>query len=285
MAHEQAVVITGVSTGIGLNAAQTLTKAGYRVFGSVRKVQDGERVQAALGPLFTPLIFDVTDEAAAHEAAAQVALALDGQPLAGLVNNAGIAVPGPLAYMPIADFKRQFDVNVTGLLITTQAFSPLLGAKAGFTGKPGRIINISSVAGKVAMPFNGAYSGSKFAVEGLSDSLRREMQFFGIDVILIEPGPVKTEIWNKIGSDDVAKYAQTPFAQNLSKMLDYMNKISGRAVPAQALGDLIFTALTTDKPKARYIITPTLIEHYITRYLPARTVDRMVGKMLGLLRA
>jgi NAD(P)-dependent dehydrogenase (short-subunit alcohol dehydrogenase family) len=283
MAHEQAVVITGVSTGIGLSAAQTLTKAGYRVFGSVRKAQDGERVQAALGPLFTPLIFDVTDEAAAHAAAAQVAQALDGQALAGLVNNAGIAVPGPLAYMPIADFRRQFDVNVIGLLITTQAFAPLLGAKAGFTGKPGRIVNISSVAGKVAMPFNGAYSGSKFAVEGLSDSLRREMQFFGVDVILIEPGPVKTEIWNKIGSDDVAKYAQTPFAQNLGKMLDYMNKISGKAVPAQALGDLIFTALTADQPKARYIITPSLVEHYITRYLPTRMVDRMVGKMLGLL--
>jgi short-subunit dehydrogenase len=135
------------------------------------------------------------------------------------------------------------------------------------------------------MPFNGAYSASKFAVEGLSDSLRRELLIHGIDVVLIEPGPVKTAIWAKAEQVDVSVYENTVYFAAVKNMLAYMLKATAHAVPAERLGQLILTALTTPKPRVRYVITPNILEHYIVRYLPTRMVDRMVGKMLGLLQA
>ena len=176
------VVVTGASTGIGWGCVKVLIAAGSRVFGSVRKQADGDRLSAAFGPNFTPLLFDVTDEAAVAAGARQVEAALGGETLSGLVNNAGIAVPGPLLHLKIDDFEHQLAVNVTGQLIVTQAFAPLLGVDRSRKGVPGRIVMISSVGGKNAMPFLGAYSASKFALEGMSESLRRELMPFGIDV-------------------------------------------------------------------------------------------------------
>src|SRR5438874_1992598 len=140
----KSVVVTGVSSGIGWGAAKVLTGAGYRVFGSVRKAADGERLKGELGEGFVPLAFDVTDEAAVR----QVRAALGGETLFGLVNNAGVAVPGPLLELPIGEFRQQIEVNLTGLVIVSQAFAPLLGAEAGRSGAPGRMVNISSVGGR-----------------------------------------------------------------------------------------------------------------------------------------
>src|SRR5712691_531409 len=181
----RSVVITGASTGIGWASAKLLLDKGFRVFGSVRKQADAERLKSEFGANFTPLIFDVTAEPPVLAAARAVRTALNGEKLAGLVNNAGIAVAGPVLGLSADEFRRQMDVNVIGPIIATQAFGPLLGSDPQLKGPRGRIVMISSVAGKNGNPLVSAYSASKFAIEGLSESLRREMMLFGIDVIII----------------------------------------------------------------------------------------------------
>jgi NAD(P)-dependent dehydrogenase (short-subunit alcohol dehydrogenase family) len=191
----QSVVITGASTGIGWATAKLLLDRGFRVFGSVRKPADADRLSGEFGANFTPLLFDVTDEAAVKAAAVTVRAALGGETLAGLVNNAGIAVAGPVLELSADQFRRQMEVNVVGPVIATQAFGPLLGSDPSLKGPRGRIVMISSVGGKNGNPLMSAYCASKFAIEGLSESLRREMMLFGIDVIIVAPGAVKTPIW------------------------------------------------------------------------------------------
>ena len=193
----QSVVITGASTGIGFAAAKLLLARGFRVFGSVRKQADADRLKSEFGANFIPLVFDVTDEAAVFAAAREVRAALEGQTLAGLVNNAGIAVAGPLLEISSDQFRKQMEVNVIGPVIATQAFGPLLGSDPSLKGPKGRIVMISSVAGRNGNPLTAAYSASKHAIEGLSESLRRELMLFGIDVIIVAPGAVKTPIWGK----------------------------------------------------------------------------------------
>src|ERR1700686_3275899 len=183
----KSIVVTGSSTGIGWGIAKVLIGKGFRVFGSVRKAADGERLSREFGPNFMPLIFDVTDVAAVAEAADQVAAALGGETLFGLVNNAGIAVAGPLLYLKLDEFRQQIEINLTGQLIVTQAFAPLLGADRSRKGEAGRIVMISSVGGKNANPFLGPYNASKFGLEGMAEALRRELMIFGIDVIVVAP--------------------------------------------------------------------------------------------------
>src|SRR5512138_1897754 len=157
----QSVVVTGVSTGIGWGITKVLIERGFRVFGSVRKTQDAERLSKEFGERFVPLLFDVTDEPAVQAAARQVSERLNGETLFGLVNNAGIAIPGPLMHLATDEFRRQLEVNLVSVLIVTKAFLPLLGADRSLRGKPGRIVNISSTGGKNGGPFLGAYSASK----------------------------------------------------------------------------------------------------------------------------
>jgi NAD(P)-dependent dehydrogenase (short-subunit alcohol dehydrogenase family) len=278
----QSVVVTGVSTGIGYSAAQTLIAKGFHVFGSVRSAVDAERVAASLGPNFTPLIFDVTDQPAAFEAADQVRQALKGQTLAGLVNNAGIAVSGPLLFLPLDQLRRQLEVNVIGAAACIQAFAPLLGVEPGLKGPPGRIVNISSVAGKNGAPFLAPYAASKHALEGLSESLRRELLPFGIDVIVIGPGAVATPIWGK-SSGAEEPYAHTPYGPALKRLAAYMGANGAKGLKPEKLGRLIHHALTTKKPRLRYAITPNPIQGLMQSLLPRRRVDRIIGKRLGLL--
>lgn len=202
----RSVVITGASTGIGWASAKMLLDRGFRVFGSVRKQADADRLKGEFGANFTPLIFDVTDEAAVLAAAREVRGALNGETLTGLVNNAGIAVSGPVLELAADEFRRQMEVNFIGPIIATQAFGPLLGSDPALKGPKGRIVMISSVAGKNGNPMTSAYSASKHAIEGLSESLRRELMLFGIDVIIIAPGAVKTPIWSKAEEVDISPY-------------------------------------------------------------------------------
>ena len=280
---KRSVVVTGVSTGIGHAAVKVLAAKGFHVFGSVRKQADADRLKQDFGDAFTPLVFDVTDAAGARAAAETVRQALKGQTLAGLVNNAGIAVAGPLLHLPIEDFRQQMEVNVTGVVIATQAFAPLLGAEPGLTGPKGRIVNISSVGGRNASPFMGPYSASKFALEGLSESLRREMLIHGIDVVIVAPGAVATPIWAKADEVDTAPYAATVFAPALERIKGYMLTLGKNGLPPEAIGEAIFTGLTAAKPKHRYVLSPTPFEVFMTEILPRRTMDRIVGKRLGLL--
>jgi short-subunit dehydrogenase len=258
-----------------------LIKKGIRVFGSVRKQADADRLQAEFGTNFVPLMFDVTDSRAVIEGAKKVASMLDGQPLMGLVNNAGIAVAGPLLYLDIDEFRHQLEVNVTGQLIVTQAFAPLLMSEQ--KEEPGRIVMISSVGGKNASPFVGPYSASKFALEGFSESLRRELLLLGIDVIVVAPGAVATPIWDKAEQVDVSRYANTPYAAPLAAIRNYMLVSGRKGLKPEKLGQAVLKALTTRKPKTRYIVTPEPLQNFLVNNLPKRMVDRMIGGRLGLL--
>ena len=279
----KSVVITGASTGIGWATAKLLLDRGFRVFGSVRKPADADRLKAEFGANFTSLLFDVTDETAARAAASEVRAALGGETLAGLVNNAGIAVAGPLLELAAADFRRQMEVNVIGPIIATQAFGPLLGAESSLKGPRGRIVMISSVAGKAGNPLVSAYSTSKHAIEGLSESLRRELMLFGIDVIVIAPGPVKTPIWSKADEVDLSAYRDSPYFAALQRIRAYMLRLGESGLPPERIAEGIFEALTSPRPKVRTTITPNPIEQLIISILPKRMVDKIIAKRLGLL--
>jgi NAD(P)-dependent dehydrogenase (short-subunit alcohol dehydrogenase family) len=278
----KSVVITGVSSGIGQGAAAVLTKAGYRVFGSVRRQADADRLKQALSAPFTPLIFDVTDEAAVRAGAEVVRAALAGEPLFGLVNNAGIAVAGPLLELPLDEFRRQLEVNLVGVVASLQAFAPLLWQGVGPGEKPGRIVNITSVGGKTALPFLSAYAASKFALEGLTESLRREMMLFGVDVIAIAPGLVATEMTAKGAELDLTPYAGARYETALAKLQSFMTPGARAAFPPERLGQAILHALTTPRPRTRYTVSPTPLQHVLTETLPKRMVDAMFAGMLGL---
>ena len=279
----RSVVITGTSTGIGWGCAKVLIENGFRVFGSVRKAADAERLSLEFGDNFVPLVFDVTDEAAVNAAADQVRGQLAGEKLFGLVNNAGIAVFGPLLGLPIGDFRHQIEVNLVGMVITTKAFAPLLGTDPQLKGPPGRIINIGSVGGRMALPFGAPYNASKFAVEGLSESLRRELLPFGIDVIVIGPGAVKTEIWGKGEQIDTAPYANTPYAVPLEKLRELARGEAKKGLPPERIGEAVFHALTAAKPKVRYAVSPQPVLDFMLLTLPKRLVDRLMASQLGLM--
>ena len=278
----KSVVITGASTGIGHAAAKLLLERGFRVFGSVRKQADADRLKAEFGANFTPLLFDVTDEAAVLAAARDVRAALNGETLAGLVNNAGIAVAGPLLELSADKFRQQMEINVVGPVIATQAFGPLLGADPSLKGPKGRIVMISSVAGKSGNPLTAAYAASKHAIEGLSESLRRELMLFGIDVIIVAPGAVKTPIWGK--ADEIAAGGtNSPYAPAIGKIRAFTQHLSEIGLPPEKIAEVIATALTSPSPKVRYQITPDPMRHLILGMLPKRTVDGIIAKRLGLL--
>jgi NAD(P)-dependent dehydrogenase (short-subunit alcohol dehydrogenase family) len=280
----KSVVITGASTGIGETTAKHLASQGFKVYGSVRKAEDGARLKQEIGGNFEPLIFDVTDETAIKVAAAKVRADLNGQTLAGLVNNAGIAVPGPFLETSLDKWRKQFEANVIGLVATTQQFAPLLGADLSLQGEPGRIVNISSVAGKRGNPFAGPYSASKHAVEGLSESLRREMMLFGIDVIVIGPGPIKTPIWGKGAAPDFSKMDGSPYRKPLEAAFNFMQELGKGGLPPEDVAKLIHHALTGTNVKTRYTITPGKFTRAIFNMLPTRRSDRIIAKRLNIQR-
>ena len=279
------IVITGASSGIGYDAARYLAAHGFHVFGSVRKQADADRVQNELGEQFTPLLFDVTDGEAVATAVAQVTQIVGGNGLAGLVNNAGIAVAGPLMHLPMEDFRWQMEVNLYGQLDVTRKFLPLLGAVPNAPHPPGRIVNISSVSGKVVYPFMGPYAASKHALEAISDALRRELLIFGIDVIVIGPGSVQTPIWDKAQDLDTEPYSETPYKGMMEGMKKVFISQGKSGIPVEKVSEVIYEALTKEKPKTRYAIARKLLSGWLLpRYLPARIFDNIIARRLGITR-
>jgi NAD(P)-dependent dehydrogenase (short-subunit alcohol dehydrogenase family) len=281
----KSVAITGVSTGIGWGTTKVLIQKGFRVFGSVRKTQDAERLSKEFGENFVPLIFDVTDEPAVQAAAGKVREGLNGETLFGLVNNAGIAVAAPLIHMSTDDFRYQLEVNLVSVLIVTKAFVPLLGSDRSLHGEPGRIINISSVGGKRGGPFVGPSAASKHGLEGFSESLRRELMLYGIDVIIIGPGPIATPIWDKADQVDVSQYAHTDYFEAAKRVQKYLVAEGKKGYPPEKVGEVIWQALTTSKPRVRYAIIPgNPINILIQQLLPKRVIDRAIAKNLGFIK-
>jgi NAD(P)-dependent dehydrogenase (short-subunit alcohol dehydrogenase family) len=278
----QSIVVTGVSTGIGWGITKVLIERGFRVFGSVRKAQDAERLSKEFGKRFSPLFFDVTDETAVLAAAEQVRAQMNGERLFGLVNNAGIAVPGPLIHLSTDEFRHQLEVNLVSVLIVTKAFVPLLGADRSLHGRPGRIINMSSVSGKSASPFVGAYSASKHGLEGFSESLRRELMLYGIDVIIIGPGPIATPIWDKAEAVDISAYAHTDYLESARRAQAYMLRNGRNGLPPEKVGEVVWHALTTRNPRVRYaVVGRDSLRRLIQKLLPKRVVDRILARSLG----
>ena len=277
------ILITGVSTGIGYGAAKHLIRNGFEVFGSVRKAADGDRVQKELGDKFTPLVFDVTDRKAIASAVSAIEKTPAAAGLGGLINNAGIAVGGPLLHLPIEEVRFNFEVNVIGLLQVTQAFLPLLGARKDHPNSPGRILNISSVGGKMSAPFIGPYAGTKHAVEGISHSMRRELLLYGIDVVIIGPGSVNTPIWDK--GTDTSPYAGTEYGESLRKFADYITEEGRKGFSIDEIGSQIASIYMKKKPKTRYALVPGKFKNWtLPRILPDRWIDRMIGKGIGLIK-
>jgi len=279
----KAVVVTGVSSGIGLATAATLARKGIHVFGSVRRASDAERAASVCAGNFTPLLFDVTDEKPIEEATRYVRARLGGERLFGLVNNAGIAVPGPALHLSIADFRHQIEVNLTGAFAVTKSFIPLLGADRTLTGRPGRIINVSSVGGRRGLPFMGAYVASKHALESWSGCLRRELMLYGIDVIVVGPGAVATPIWDKAEALDLSPYATSDYRDALLKFREQMLRDGRNGYPPERVAATIWKALSVRRPRTRYAIVPRrLINWTLTGMLPPRLLDRLIAGVLGL---
>ena len=278
------VVITGASTGIGFAIASHLAAKGWQVFAGIRKASDGAPLQAAHHAI-KPILLDVTNPEQVETAVAEIREALDGGKLAGLINNAGIAMMGPLAVQPMDQFKAHFDVNVFGLLRASQAFAPLLGMDESLTGEPGRIINITSVGGRLASPFLGAYTATKHAVESMTDSLRRELVVFGIDAIAVGPGAVKTPIWDKAERDNQDQpYADTVWAKPIEAFSETMLEGGRTGLAPEVIAKTVETALTAAKPKARYAPVPDKLTNFtLPMLLPKRMVDRFFWKRFGMI--
>jgi NAD(P)-dependent dehydrogenase (short-subunit alcohol dehydrogenase family) len=249
------------------------------VFGSVRSAADAERLKREWGDAFMALRFDVTDVAAVTAAAAEVKGALGGADLAGLVNNAGISSPGPLSVLSPEIVRQHFEVNVLGVVHAVQAFLPLLRRAKGSASPPGRIVNISSVSGRIAYPFIGPYAASKHALEALSDSLRRELMIYGVDVIVIEPGAIDTPIWDK------AAHIRTAFQDtDWAPVLQRIDPLATRrgALPVSAVTRRIVEALEHRRPKARYVMSDRPLLYWLgPRVLPDRWLDRIIDRALN----
>lgn len=275
--------ITGVSTGIGEASARVLLEQGYEVFGSVRKPGDADRLEADFPDSFTKIIMDVTDDEAVKAAAAKVDKALGNRKLDALVNNSGIAVVGPVAHLPVEDLIHQLDVNVVGMYRVTQALLPALGMDKNREGQSGKVINISSVAGKIASPLFSPYSMSKHAVEAFSDSLRRELMWYGIDAITVGPGAVKTAIWDKTDDIDHTPFKGTDYEDRLSTIAKAAKKMGEGGVEAREVGNLIHRIIENPKPKTRYaILNKKFLMFTLPRLLPKRKLDKILAKNFGL---
>ncbi len=270
----QKVLVTGVSSGIGNATVKYLIEKGYKVYGSVRKQEDAVKMNKLFPQHFEALVFDVRNEEAVSAAAKKLTEKLKGDGLTGLVNNAGIAVSGPLQMVKMEDFEKQFDVNVFGLMRVTKAFLPLLGAQENHPIKPGKIINISSISGRFTMPFVTPYSASKFAVESLTDGLRRELLLYGIDVVSLQPGPIQSAIWGK-AKDDLKPYPGTIYEPILEQGNRLIADSEKMAIPAIKVAKRIEKILRKNS-STRYVISGQKITHYLTFWVPARVADFII---------
>ena len=276
--NKKSIMVTGVSSGIGLGTLSYFVKKGFHVYGSVRSAKDANKLKKVFKERFTPLIFDVTKEAQLKKAASIVKKDLKNSNLLALINNAGVAISGPLLLQKVKDFEKQIDINLNGAFRVIKYFAPLCGAIKNNNEKKGIIFNISSISGKIGMPGVGAYTASKFGLEGLSHSLRRELMRYGVDVVIIGPGPIKTEIFDKIDRKFLESLKKSDYANAAKSIPRRMKNAKKIAFPAEEVGKLIFNALHDPNRKTRYTITPNRMMYWT---LPMLITDRMLDRMVG----
>ena len=268
---DAAVVVTGASSGIGLDACRELVAYGFAVFGTVRRNEDGAAVR---GVGATPLLLDVTNQASIRAARDEVATLMGAASLAGLVNNAGISGAGPIELLELDEFRKMFEVNALGAVAMTQAFLPMLKKARG------RIVNISSVSGRMAAPFMAPYAASKFALEAISDCLRRELHPFGVDVVVIQPGIIQTPIWSKGAGRDLSSAQDTPYEQVLTRMRDHAASVDHRAMQPALVSRAILHALTARRPPTRIPVVRHRLLYALMNFVPDRVKDRRIARSL-----
>jgi NAD(P)-dependent dehydrogenase (short-subunit alcohol dehydrogenase family) len=271
------VVVTGVSSGIGAAIAQHLASAGYKVFGSVRNLKDAQPLIDSLGDNFEPLVFDVRDSLSVKVAAEHVQSMLNGAPLSGLVNNAGIAAFGPMECLDDETFESVVAINLHGTRIVTNAFIPLL--RADDSTKAGKIINVSSLSGILNTPMNGAYCVAKHALESLGEIYRRELLPDGIDVVAIRSGPVKSEIWTK-SKTTPRSYDHLSYQQMSDGATKIMEAAERGAIPARDIAEAIEQVLQGQKTRTAYHFSKGAIASRILAALPSRMTDRIIIRAL-----
>jgi NAD(P)-dependent dehydrogenase (short-subunit alcohol dehydrogenase family) len=275
-----AVVVTGASTGIGEATARELKRLGFDVIAAVRKEEDAERARSEG---LRAVLLDVTDQASVDTARAEVEEAVGSAGLAGLVNNAGVAVSAPVEFVPPEELARQLDINLVGQVRVTQAFLGLLRAGGG------RIVNMSSIGGRIALPLVGPYAASKFALEAISDSLRRELRGQGIEVVVVEPGAIKTPIWKKgnAAADEMLAGAPPDAERLYGRMIEALRaetvKIEeSRGLPPEEVAKAVGQAMTATKPKTRYLVgRDAKLRAAMAKRLPDRLMDRLIARALG----
>ena len=281
----KSVVITGASSGIGLGTAQVLLTHGFRVFGSVRKESDERRLSSELGENFEPFVMDLLDPRSIQAAAQEIGRKLGHERLLGLINNAGIVSAAPLALQSKDDFLAQINVNLVGPFLVTQAFLPLLGVDPNRTGEPGRVVNISSVGGKMGGPFLSAYAAAKHGLEGMSESLRRELAIYGIKVVIVGPGSVATPIWDRAQDRSRSDFNGTAYEESFNRFQKFIvEDIRGGLRPAD-IGKVVYRALTEPNPKVRYaVVRKKLLNWTLPNLLPRKWVDGIMIRNFCLIQ-
>lgn len=277
------ILITGASTGIGEACARWLDRQGHHVFAGVRRQADADRLRANASERLRPITIDVTDGASVLEARARIERDVGSDGLDGLVNNAGIAVAAPLEYVPLDEFRRQLEVNVTGQIAVTQAFLPILRRARG------RVVFMGSIGGRMSVPFLAPYCASKFALEAIADALRVELQPWGIRVAIIEPGSIATPIWEKSGGDADAMRAKLPAAvmEHYGEAITAMRRAAAqtgrRGIPAEHVARAVEHALTAAHPRTRYLVgRDARIRAVLAALIPDRVRDRIVTGAMKL---
>jgi NAD(P)-dependent dehydrogenase (short-subunit alcohol dehydrogenase family) len=284
-----AVLITGASRGIGEACAVRLARDGFRVYAGVRRDEDGLALIRSAGEAIAPVQLDIEDSSQIHAAAARIADETGGRGLQALVNNAGIAVAGPLEFLPLDTLRRQLEINVVAQIAVTQAFMPLLRrARASPQGdhRAGRILFMSSVSGRSALPFTGAYAASKHALEAAADALRVELRPFGISVTLVEPGVIATPIW-----ETSAVAAARHLSERRGEIDEYYGTVLAamqrrvargmKGLPPERVAEAVSHALTARRPRARYVVgRDARIRILLQKLLPVRVRDAIIAGAL-----
>ncbi len=279
------VVVTGSSSGIGRACALLLDRLGFTVFAGVRK-KDGEDLTAESSGRLTPLVLDVENAGSIKSAAKLVRSSLPrGAGIWGLVNNAGIAVTGPLELLSPAELRRQFEVNVVGALATTQAFVPLIRREGG------RVVNVGSINGRIATPFIGPYCASKSALAALNDALRVELKPSGIRVVLVEPGSIKTPIWEKYGAyarrlaSDMPVAARRLYGPSVDAAREAAERRAASGAPPQIVARAVTRALSSRRPKNRYVVgLDAKAGVLLDKFVPAWLLDEAIIRYMRLPR-
>ena len=279
-----AVVVTGASTGIGRATALHLDEQGFRVFAGVRKQADADSLSEASSERLTPITIDVAEQPSIDAAREEVEAAVGGSGLAGLVNNAGIPGAGPVEHLPVDEFKKVIDVNLVGQYAVTQAFLPLL--RRG----DGTIVFITSIGGRVASPFFAPYNAAKFGLEGMADSLRRELKpWKGMNVVVVEPGSIATPIWKKGGENFKAASklmgpeAERLYGPQMDKLRSATESTEARGLEPIEVARVIEKAIRDDNPKARYLIgRDAKIMARAQSLVGAKNFDRLMRRVMHL---